>query len=288
MLYADDMNKYEFLTKDVLQQDYNELGNFKRISEKYEIPRSTIERYCKVLGVITTPKFTYNVNHDIFSEDTEVSLYLAGFIAADGCVYCHKSDVPNNMQITLSAKDESHLQLLRNLMCFTGPITRNIRKLSKMNPKWNDAEMVSISVYSKQIITDLATRFGIGPRKSLTYEFPQRLIDHPLVHHFMRGYFDGDGSFYETHESRKTKTKGMRTYSKFIFGLRGSIRFLTLFKVILNNSNIHINSVPKMSNGTGVLTLSGNRNVKRIANFLYHDSNQIICLHRKFEKVSKI
>jgi len=275
-------NKYEWLTKEVLEKDYSELGNFKLIAEKYHIPRSTVERYCKIFDIKTTPKISYDVNHSLFSTDIEESFYLAGFIAADGSINRNKSYDPNYISICLSRKDEDFLLKIKNILQFTGPIKITVAKHSKLNKKWNDVEQCRIDIYSKQIINDLK-RFGIGPKKSLTYEFPEWLKSHPLVNHYMRGYVDGDGSFYTTSENRLTKKYGLKIYSKMTFALRGTESFLYSFKDILSHKKIATNSIPKFNNGIDQLKYSGNGHVEKISNFLYENST--IHMDRKYNLV---
>jgi hypothetical protein len=279
-------NKYEWMTKEILQQDYKELGNFKLIAEKYQIPRSTVERYCKIMGVKITPKLHYTCDDNLFSRNTEESFYLAGFIAADGCINQNKSSKPNYLSICLAKKDEDHLLKLKQIMKFTGPIKYNIRKLSELNDNWKDSEQCKIDIYSKQMIEDLA-RFDIGQRKSLIYKFPDWLMDHSLVNHFMRGYVDGDGSFYISTENRMTKKFGMRKYSKFVFSLRGTKLFLEDFNLMLwEFANIRSITKPAFNNGIDQITYSGNIQVAKIASYFYRNAN--IFMDRKFQIVKEL
>lgn len=260
--------KYEWLTKEILEKDYNLLGSFKLISEKYNVPQTTIKKYFKDFEIKTIPKLNYDINHHLFSTDTEESFYLAGFIAADGCISQHKSNEPNCMTICLSQKDEDHLLKIKNALQFSGPI-KNIKSTIK---KYPDViyHMVKFDIYSKQIINDLK-KFDIGPRKSLTYNFPEWLNTHPSVNHFMRGYFDGDGSFYLNNETNNERV---------VFSLRGTTNFLTIFKQILQNKcMIKSISIPKINNGIGQLTIKGQEDVKNIVNYLY--ANSSIYLNRK-------
>lgn len=51
-----------------------------------------------------------------------------------------------------------------------------------------------ISIYSKELSDDL-TKLGCFQNKSLELKFPtNKQVPDKLIHHFMRGYFDGDGS----------------------------------------------------------------------------------------------
>jgi len=276
------MKKYTWLTKELLEQAYRQLGDFKKISQKYDVPRTTIEKYCKDFGIKTKPKIHYNVDDNIFANDTETSFYLAGFIAADGCIVQHKCNEPNCLSICLSEKDKDHLLKLKNMFQFTGPIKTNVAKHSNKNENWKDARQSKMNIYSKQIISDLK-RFGIGPRKSLTYEFPEWLKSHILVNHFMRGYFDGDGSLFKTRECRRTQKYGPRLYEKMSFGLRGTNAFLLSFKNILGSQSI---TVPKFNNGIDQLVFSGNKQVREIVKFLY--KNSTIYMDRKYNVAKEL
>lgn len=54
-----------------------------------------------------------------------------------------------------------------------------------------------IDLNSKQIGKDLVN-LGITPNKSLTLDINFNMIPNELIHHFIRGYFDGDGSISHT------------------------------------------------------------------------------------------
>ena len=83
------MGKYSFLTKELLQEYYDELGSQAAIAEKCNIPLHRVKYYTRKLGVKMDPsggKTKYIINEDIFSKDSEIGFYIAGFIAADGGV----------------------------------------------------------------------------------------------------------------------------------------------------------------------------------------------------------
>ncbi len=264
--------KYKFLTKEVLEKDYEELKSFKLIAEKYNVASSVIQDYCKYFNIKTIPKIRYNVNHDVFATDSEISFYLAGFIAADGCVHQHKCKEPNMITISLAKKDLNHLLNIKTLLGFNGPIKANTRKLAQLNNKWNDSEQVRFSIYSKKIISDLKN-FGIGPRKSLTYIMPDWLKSHSLVHHFIRGYFDGDGSFWINTANKKPR---------LVFSLRGTVDFLSSIKeILIQQINLQSSTSPYVNNGQGQFSFKGKMDVKNVAKFLYKDST--ILLDRKYE-----
>lgn len=58
-------------------------------------------------------------------------------------------------------------------------------------------EYSRIQISSKTLTADLL-KLGCTPRKSLTLKFPNDGIfkSNDLIRHFIRGYFDGDGSVF--------------------------------------------------------------------------------------------
>lgn len=214
----------------------------------------------------------YQVNHSLFQEETERSFYLAGFIAADGCIRISKTNNSRNyinhrLVISLSKNDKEHLIMIRSLLESTHPIHDYEIKNSKRNPNWNDVWESKLMITSEQIVNDLK-KFNVVPRKSLIYTFPKWLENHPLKHHFMRGYFDGDGSFFINSES---------SYNRLCCSIRGTSDFLDIYKIILNKEcgeggNIDLSTAAAQLRFKGKLSLE-------VRDFLYNEAN--IYLQRK-------
>jgi hypothetical protein len=99
---------------------------------------------------------------------------------------------------------------------------------------------------------------------------------HPLRHHFIRGYIDGDGSFYHaTGKGKKVK--------QVFFSVRGTTAFLTSLRSTLE-ADLNLEERTKdirFNNGIGVLEYGGNRLCKALAEYLYEDAT--IYLERKKE-----
>jgi intein/homing endonuclease len=220
----------------------------------------------------------YKVNHNIFQEETERAFYLAGFIAADGCIRIAKTNKTRNyinhrLQISLSKNDKDHLVLIRDLLESTHPVRDYLIKNSEKNDKWNDVWESKLMITSKQIVSDLR-RFNIVPRKSLIYTFPIWLKSHPLLNHFMRGYFDGDGTVYFPKNS-----------DHIVFGVRGTMKFLNIYKQMLKRKcKIDTDAIPSVQNGIGNFRIQSNTMVAEVAKFLY--KNATIFLPRKYEIIS--
>jgi intein/homing endonuclease len=125
--------------------------------------------------------------------DSEEKAYWLGFIAADGCILIvNKNSNPSyRLSIGLSEKDLNHLEK------FKKSIELN-HKLYKRENKYNYKDQLSIKIsyhiriHSKKMFNDLLDK-GITPRKSLTLKPPLN-VPEDLIRHWIRGYFDGDGS----------------------------------------------------------------------------------------------
>jgi hypothetical protein len=266
------------LNKEVLEKAYIECGSLKAVGRKFGVASNTVKYYMQKYNLDFKPQVRYDCNHYFFSDDNEKSFYIAGFIAADGCVKIHKKGNSFIVQIGISKLDKNFLEHIKSILRAEAPIRDFIIKNSKLNSKWNDTWKSELSITSKQMFHDLS-RFNIIPCKSLTYTFPEWLINHPLKHHFMRGYNDGDGSFYIPRLAEGKKTK------QVYFSLRGTPKFLEIYRSILEKEcDLEIrNKSIRISSGHGCLEYGGNGIVTKIANYLYKDAT--IYLPRKYDVV---
>jgi hypothetical protein len=272
------------LTKEILQKEYDELQSFRKIGKKYGASGEGIRTLCEKLGVKTNdlPRYTYA--EDFFTRDNEETFYVAGFFAADGCVKIRKMNNRKNLvyqiQLQLATKDRVILEKIKSLLKWTGPTCEITTINSKRNPKWEDSYKCGFTITSKKLVDDIA-RFNIVPRKTHILTFPQWLIDHPLVHHFIRGYNDGDGCFHTS------KNKG-KSSGQIYFSMRGTAMFLgSCRSIIEKNCDIKVNTTNiRISSGIGQFGYGGNGIVAKVAKFLYKDAT--IYLERKYNIVKHL
>lgn len=191
------------------------------------------------------------VNRDFFQNiDTEEKAYWLGFIYADGSIH---SSI-NRLQILLSTKDKSHL--LKFAKIFAAKVVDKKRKYG-----------TSVCyVYGSKICNSLIEK-GVKPRK--TYIDSSEIFNHVpsgLLNHFVRGYFDGDG------------TVGKNNITSFC-GFVGVLSFIhNLNNIVSKSCGISLNKIHKDGNIYSI-SWSGFDQLNHIRKWLYKDAQ--IFLERK-------
>ncbi len=146
----------------------------------------------------------YHSRRHIFSEDyfdaidTEPKAYWLGFLYADGA----NCDKARNVSLSLAEVDRDHI------VRFQRVIDSDHKIFVKHSSGFAGSPIHCLVLHSTYLCASLA-RQGCTPRKSLTLQFPtpEQVPPH-LLRHFVRGYFDGDGSFYTSHRRGKVTTTG--------------------------------------------------------------------------------
>lgn len=151
-----------------------------------------------------------DINKRYFSVWSKNMAYIFGLWCADGNI--HKSNGGYYFSIKLKKEDE---YLLENILCEMG-------SNHKIYEKQDGSCEICFS--SKEIYNDILL-LGGKERKSLILEFPN--IPHEYISHFIRGYFDGDGSINKNHTGY------------FI----GTFEFCNSIKDILDKEGIIISSI---------------------------------------------
>jgi intein-encoded DNA endonuclease-like protein len=239
----------------IVESYLNGVGTIE-LSEKFCVHRSTIQSILKKNGVELrkkAPKYIYNTM--FFSEYNPESCYWAGFIAADGYV---RSD-RNTMSIKLAKTDESHLKKFADIIQFHGNV----------NSKEKSSSIITVS--GKWFVDDLQRHFSIGPRKTFVVEI-DRNIPTNLMHHFVRGYFDGDGCITYT------------TCPQISF-VSGSINMLMQLSATFYSIGVRLksgNEIPPVTRNVQI-SYSG-KNAKTILDWIYNNSHLNIRLDRKYDK----
>jgi len=214
----------------------------------------------------------YPINESFFdSVDTPDKAYFLGILYADGWNQPNK----NSVKIQLSGADKEILIKLIKLIYPNGkPLyTRRARELYINGNKTFGQEAFTLEICNKHISNLLAT-YGMVPAKSSILEYP-KWMSPSLTSHFIRGYFDGDGSI--------SLTKKNQIAIKII----GSNIFCQQIKDILEKKDIKcVISKAGRSNKVKVVDIHGNIVGRRFLDWIYHDTE--LYLKRKYLKSQEI
>jgi hypothetical protein len=152
--------------------------------------KMSIQSKANNLGVSRSHPNRHNVNREYFKIiDSEMKAYILGLLAADGNV---SSDIRYVIKIGLQKRDRMLLERIVQEIAPKVPIT-----------EYRNAYYVSFS--SKEMASDLA-KYGVVPRKSAIFGWPHAMPDE-LAIPFILGYFDGDGSLFQSNENKKKPWK---------------------------------------------------------------------------------
>lgn len=178
--------------------------SIKGISAKYGINQKTLSKYLKLQGVeIKNNRNASDFNYRFFQYiDTEEKAYWLGFLFADGYV----SSKGNAIGLSISLKDIDHLKKYNSALHYSKGLS--VSETHRFGDKDNHCNkngeimyMVSTTIANEDMRNDLIQK-GCVPNKSLILEFPDESIfkesakysKKELILHFIRGYFDGDGT----------------------------------------------------------------------------------------------
>lgn len=121
--------------------------------------------------------------------DTERKAYWLGFLYADGNVVNYGN---YEVKISLAYKDLNHLKEFEKDILLNENDTIVYSYTAKIKEK--EYPSAKLIVSNKTIVEQLID-LGCIPNKSLTITFPdESIVPKHLIRHFIRGYFDGDGS----------------------------------------------------------------------------------------------
>ena len=254
------MEKLLLNESDVINQ-YKKLKNIHKVAKYFNVSVSPIIRIIKSNGFDLTNR-RYDVNHEYFNViDTQDKAYWLGFLYADGYIRERKSG--NSLEMKLSIKDKEHLENFRNTISSNHQIKESFNKV-KYKSGFSESRMCHLAIYSKNLVNSIKSQ-GFHSRKTFTIKFPD--IDKELINHFIRGYFDGDGSF-------SFNVKTLRPHTHLV---SASEIFRNQLITILRENDIEIKYYSNIS-----LHIQDKLGNLKFYNYIYKNSN--IHLDRKKEK----
>ena len=249
-------------------EEYYKGSSFEDICTEFNISKRALPRILKENNINSKLKNRYTLNETYFEKiDTEENAYWLGYLYADGYI---GNDKINN--IVLTSVDIEHMSLFAKAIDLS------------MKPRLNEnaggfigsKPQAVVNFSNKKMCEDLRS-YGLFTKKSLEIEtLPD--INSSLLNHFIRGYFDGDGSIFHV---TKRQEKNGKEY-KYIYPCAcfiGTEKFLNEISKSINLNHRLRHSKTKEMKYIEYNTLDS---IFSLYDYLYNNSN--IYLERKHNK----
>ena len=195
------------------------------------------------------------IDVDFFAKiDSEEKAYVLGFMYADGYIS------GKYFGFKQSAKDKEILEKIRIALKSKHKIGEYINK----NGYGQGKAYCSLIISNEKMVSDLQS-LGVVFNKSKILQFPnQEQVPSHLLRHFIRGYFDGDGSIYKV-------TQG----NTYVVSFTGTQDFLTGILTFFRDNGVNTTSQVYKYNDKDIYDykIGGRNNVKIIRDILYNNAS---------------
>ncbi len=250
---------------------YNEGSSIKELSAKFNKTPSTIRYMLKQCNVpirsyIQNTCIRNNLDFTFFEKiDCEEKAYILGLLYADGWV--------RNYEVGIELRDYD-LDILKK-------VKSSLNCLNKITPiiqKYNNKLKYCFRICSKKYCEDLV-KLGCVKNKSLKLQWPTNYqVPEKYLHHFIRGYFDGDGSVSIYKNNIKVNFSG---FVDFITSLRDYLSSINI--VPSNKLNFGKDKVRRLF---VMMEWSGKKNLQSLYKYMYSDATIYgIRKKKKFEEI---
>lgn len=272
---------YNLLTvedrQNIIDTYYNKAEmSFTEMSDLLQVSERSFARVLKENNINTSLKNRYTLNENYFDKiDSECKAYFLGFLFADGFVGNEKF---NNVVLSIQEKDKVILDVFKKELNFTG----NIR-IGKSSSSYKKTSCQYIINFSSEHMAKTLRAYGLTKnRKEIIKDIPL-CVPKNLIHHFIRGYFDGDGSVtkYNKKCNVKLANGSIKTYSyeKIKVDLICNKDF---GENILKHIGINSFHFSKSKCNLYYLSIQADKEVEIYKNYIYN--NATIFLKRKYDK----
>ena len=212
----------------------------------------------------------YAIRQDFFDKiDTQEKAYFLGILYADGCNYSM------GVKIQLTGDDKEILVKLGGLI-YKQHRPLHVRKARRLIIKGKETfgnEAYVLDINNKRMAQVLSAH-GLVPAKSLITIFPS-CVSTELMPHFIRGYFDGDGSIGITKDNQMAIS--ILGTNSFCISMQAN-----LAEVGIKASICHA----KKGRPTKQLAIHGNTAGRRLMDWLYQNST--LHMNRKYVRYQEI
>lgn len=255
------------IINEIVHKYKNHLATCEDLAKNYGVCIARVRKVLRENNIKLRRSRKYSIDENYFSIiDSEEKAYFLGFLYADGCV------TKNTMILGLQERDIDILIRLNSEIKSDRPI-RIIKPPRKF---WYRKNIARLEVCSEKFVQNLKSN-GCVSRKSLTLTFPNKNIvpDH-LLHHFVRGYFDGDGCI----SVNKFEPRNAMFYLFLVTSTENFCKSLS--HILYEKLNVKLNIYDVIKNGiTKNCQTGGRKKIFLIMEWLYN--NATIFLERKHQ-----
>ena len=266
------INKLDENIQNQIIEAYKNNMSLREIEKQFGATRATVSKFLEAKGIKTTKGNHYRKYfHDVdFFEiiDTEEKAYWLGFMYADGYIINNENHYgEDDFGLTLAEDSLDSIEKFKKSINATNPIRYD-------DSKGIGQRQVKIVCRSQKTVNDLIDK-GVLKNKSLILKPPTK-VPQELIRHFIRGFFDGDGSLTRYQNKNCTHVA---------FG----INFTTTYDMAKWLQNIFQtgNVFPeKRRKATWYFSLGGNQQVLKFCHYMY--DNASIWMDRKYNRYKEL
>lgn len=207
------------------------------------------------------------MDRDIFNNGWDAkNAYAFGWIMSDGCLQLEGRN-KTSFAVRISSNDIEIIEYLHEYMCDGNKIYKAGKNGFVI--KYRNKESISFM-----------QKYGLTERKSLTVQFPN--VPDDVVRHFIRGYFDGNGSIIVS--QNRYNTYGQASITS------GSMAFIEDLKKKLEEKGIasHIYKDDRETNKAIYLRVIKWSELEKFYHFLYDGVDAPELLERKYNKFAEL
>lgn len=206
----------EFLTEkeNLILDLYLERKTQKYICKELKCTRGNIDYLVKKFNLTRfRDRKMYYCDNSVLSINNPKIWYFLGLFASDGNMY-----TTNNIErVQFTMKDKDALDTVINILGYSGPVKSYVK---------NNKNYYQIMISYPSLNTFIKSIFGEVHRKTNNIKFPS-IHSKEHLQLFLRGYFDGDGSFCKTNVYNKYNFSIYCKSAKFINSLYKILKYIT-------------------------------------------------------------
>lgn len=273
------MGKTKILTQEQIKQlisDYESGKSLNKLKGEYHISDVSIKKYLTENGVKIRShresRFKYPFNEYYFDNiDTEEKAYWLGFLYADGFIVKNHSKKRGHDILGVTLAESEPIEKLTKALNCKKPVYQYT------NNGYTENALKYRGIFPSDHMVQQLEKWGVVERKTFELKFPD-FLDQELIPHFIRGYFDGDGSVFYHKQKHEDKE-----YINLGITICGTESFLKSFAKACNIEEHVIYKDFRKETDCWSIKLASNIQCLEMYHFMYKNAKDSL-LTRKKEK----